>query len=843
MRLPRPTHPLPGFITGRFLTLTLTLALALPGPLHALTRLYTIGNSFTDHISGTPALSLALGEQIDFGRHTIPGAGLGFIWANPTGGFGTQGFYPQALPGKAWDYVTLQAWNEPLSAAGTHATNFAGLAFQGNQSARVLVLATSSFTKLPTTAPGTFHAAFLADGAANGGSRAFFHGMVDNLRAAHPGRTFGLVPIQHVMAEIDRRLAAGQTVPTLAVVRDLLTTDGHFNDRGRHLAALTTYYTTVRRYPTAAQKASFAASSAIDPAFIAYAWDLVWDLVQAEPYAQLVDDGGVPTAAFTPASPAALRGTAPFTVHFDASASRDSDGTLVSYAWTFGDGATGTGVNASRTYAAGVFPVVLTVTDDDGKAAAARAYVQVSSGSPDPVALEAEGAAVGENWIQVLDPNASLGVAVTPRPGFNLTGTTAPSAAADRVRFTFQTPVAGAYTIHARVNAPTTSADSFFVRVNGGAWFVWNNIGTGSAQFIWSRLPNTYALPLGEVTVDFAYRENGTVLDKLQLSLATTAPSGMGLPGVNIFYDEAPPSVPAGLAATAVRVNGADLAWSPSTDDVGVQTYEVYRGGVLVGLATQPSLTVDGLQPATNHVFTVRARDAAGNVSAASAPLPVATPANRPPTARIHASTTKGPAPLTVTLDGTGSTDPDAGDVVIGYDWVFGDGATEESVNVVTHTYTTPGLYTVRLEVIDLFGLAHTTTATIAVTGPQLLQAWREHHFGPGAAAGTGVAADDHDADRDGLGNLLEYALGGSPVDALDTPTPRPALIAETLAYTFRRARGDITYVVEASGNLRDWTPIAENPGQVGEEVTVTDTQAPAPGTPRFLRLRVRLTE
>jgi PKD repeat protein len=53
------------------------------------------------------------------------------------------------------------------------------------------------------------------------------------------------------------------------------------------------------------------------------------------------------------------------TCSFNASGSSDSDGTITSYAWTFGDGATGSGATASRTYAAGgTYSVTLNVTDN-----------------------------------------------------------------------------------------------------------------------------------------------------------------------------------------------------------------------------------------------------------------------------------------------------------------------------------------------------------------------------------------------------------------------------------------------------------------------------------------------
>ena len=54
-------------------------------------------------------------------------------------------------------------------------------------------------------------------------------------------------------------------------------------------------------------------------------------------------------------------------IHFDASASSDSDGNIVSYEWNFGDGCTDTGVNPTHSYSGeAVYSVTLTVTDDDG---------------------------------------------------------------------------------------------------------------------------------------------------------------------------------------------------------------------------------------------------------------------------------------------------------------------------------------------------------------------------------------------------------------------------------------------------------------------------------------------
>ncbi|MHA7264220.1 PKD domain-containing protein, partial [Arthrobacter sp. TMN-37] len=68
---------------------------------------------------------------------------------------------------------------------------------------------------------------------------------------------------------------------------------------------------------------------------------------------------------------------------FDGSTSTDPDGTIASYAWEFGDGTTGTGVKASKTYeTAGTYAVKLTVTDDAGATNSTSKTITVAAAPP-----------------------------------------------------------------------------------------------------------------------------------------------------------------------------------------------------------------------------------------------------------------------------------------------------------------------------------------------------------------------------------------------------------------------------------------------------------------------------
>ena len=104
-----------------------------------------------------------------------------------------------------------------------------------------------------------------------------------------------------------------------------------------------------------------------------------------------------PTAVFSAAPSTAAIGEP---VAFDASASFDPDGRILSYLWDFGDGSTGSGVSIAHSFSSpGTFPVTLIVVDDDDAQSSHALSVFVADTSAAPVAsftIAPESAGPGE---------------------------------------------------------------------------------------------------------------------------------------------------------------------------------------------------------------------------------------------------------------------------------------------------------------------------------------------------------------------------------------------------------------------------------------------------------------
>lgn len=205
--------------------------------------------------------------------------------------------------------------------------------------------------------------------------------------------------------------------------------------------------------------------------------------------------------------------------------------------------------------------------------------------------LEAECASVGSLWNRPTDTNASNSQYVVIQSGNNSTAS-APSNTSGQITFPISVAQNGTYTLFARVLGQTANDDSYWVRMDGGSWVMWNNWWT--TAWAWRQFPNTFNLNAGSHTLTFAFREDGAQLDKLSLSTSSTLPTGTG------------PA--AGNCST-----GTTLSVSPTTVNVGAAANSIGTFGVSSNTSwtvadNQPWLTVSPASGSNNATVTVTAQ-------------------------------------------------------------------------------------------------------------------------------------------------------------------------------------------------------------------------------------------
>jgi chitodextrinase len=146
--------------------------------------------------------------------------------------------------------------------------------------------------------------------------------------------------------------------------------------------------------------------------------------------------------------------------------------------------------------------------------------------------------------------------------------------------------------------------------------------------------------------------------------------------------DNEAPTAPSALEATAVEHNRVNLQWSPSTDNVAVAGYNVYRNGRLLAITTATIYSDRTVVEDTSYSYHIVAFDTSDNLSDRSNQLDVLTPSSpdtQSPTAPDLSAQSKSSS---IVLNWSASTD-NVG--VAGY-YVQRDGVTIATVNSTSYT-------------------------------------------------------------------------------------------------------------------------------------------------------------
>jgi len=165
-------------------------------------------------------------------------------------------------------------------------------------------------------------------------------------------------------------------------------------------------------------------------------------------------------------------------------------------------------------------------------------------------------------------------------------------------------------------------------------------------------------------------------------------------------------STAAGPAPLAVNFDGSR---STAANNATIATYSWNFGD---GSSSTGNTASHSFNTAGTYTTTLTVIDSNGLTSSISTPVMVdaAVSVNKAPTAVMSATQLSSTIPMTVTFDGSASTDSDGS--IANYSWNFGDGGSGTG-KTVTHTYTTTATFTATLQVTDDKGATDSAITTI----------------------------------------------------------------------------------------------------------------------------------
>jgi len=426
-----------------------------------------------------------------------------------------------------------------------------------------------------------------------------------------------------------------------------------------------------------------------------------------------------PVASFTESATTVFTGEV---ISFNASASYDPDGSIVSYFWFFGDGSNATGLTVEHTYAEdGNYTVILTVTDDDGATDTTSSTKMVLNRAPVASFTEsAETVYPGEtihfNASSSYDPDGTIvSYFWNFGDGTNTTGIIATHAYADNGTYTVTLTVtdddgatdsvSAVKTVQNR--APVANFTESAKTVYTGEVITFNASNSYDADgaivsYFWTFGDGTNATG---ILVDHAYADDGTYV--VTLTVTDDDGASASISAIKTVLNRPPIAMFTESAETVVVGQPIYFNASQSYDPDGsiVSYYWDFGDGTnATGATVQHAYADSG-----TYIVTLTVTDNDGTTASASAEKFVAI---TPPVAIFTESAETVLTGETITFDASGSYDPDG--TIVSYFWDFGDGTNSTGI-VIGHSYADDGNYTVILTVTDDDGATDTATSTKTV--------------------------------------------------------------------------------------------------------------------------------
>ncbi|MDQ8187728.1 fibronectin type III domain-containing protein, partial [Pelagicoccus sp. SDUM812002] len=323
-----------------------------------------------------------------------------------------------------------------------------------------------------------------------------------------------------------------------------------------------------------------------------------------------------PTLSITSSS---TGGVSPTTIDFTSTAS-DSDGSIISTLWDFGDGNVTNEPNPSHTYnVPGSYVAECTVTDNRGAKASQSVNIVIDFPTTPVVSrIESGGTADftdsnGNIWSA--DHSSDNGGGLADRGDIEIAGTID-----DRIYQTERWGISDYRIILANglYEVKLHFAETYFGITGAG-----QRIFTVSAE-------DSY--PAGWVDIDVFGEAGGTnaaliksgfveVEDNILDLVFTGSVDNPMISGIEILptvSGDLPPQPSANFSASNLQTNGFTVSWDAASDETGVASYDVYLNGQYEGTTNTTSYVFTGLDPYTSYFVSLRARDLNGNLSAPS---------------------------------------------------------------------------------------------------------------------------------------------------------------------------------------------------------------------------------